>query len=182
MNRAEHIEGAPSPEQAPAHQVDALFKEHHRALLAFLHCKLGSMADAQDVAQEAYMRIVTLERPDALASPRAYLFHVASNLAVDRLRMRKVRENAAVELPEHDLPLPPVPERHATASEQLRALTRALQELPAKTSRAFVLHVIEGKDFGMIAKAMNVSERMVRYHVANALAHCRKRFDEAEIP
>ena len=42
--------------------------------------------------------------------------------------------------------------------------------------------MIEGKDFGMIAKAMNVSERMVRYHVANALAHCRKRFDEAEIP
>jgi DNA-directed RNA polymerase specialized sigma24 family protein len=57
-----------------------------------------------------------------------------------------------------------------------------LRELPAKTSQAFVMHVIEGRDFNVVAQIMKLSERMVRYHVTNALAHCRTRVDELEMP
>lgn len=168
----------------PAHalRVAALFREHNRALVAFLQCRLHSASDAQEVAQEAYMRLVTLERPDEVGSLRAYLFRVASNLAVDRLRMRKVRDEHAFAPPEEDLHMAPIPERHAAATHQLHALQQALRELPAKTGRAFVMHVIEGREVGAIARAMKISERMVRYHVANALAHCRARVDEPEMP
>jgi RNA polymerase sigma-70 factor (ECF subfamily) len=68
------------------------------------------------------------------------------------------------------------------AVEQLRDLREALRELPAKTSQAFVMHVIEGWDFQVVAQAMKLSERMVRYHVSNALAHCRARVDKLEMP
>jgi RNA polymerase sigma-70 factor (ECF subfamily) len=168
----------------PAHalRVAALFREHNRALVAFLQCRLHSVSDAQEVAQEAYMRLVTLDRPDEVDSLRAYLFRVASNLAVDRLRMRKVRDEHALAPPEEDLHMAPIPERHAAATHQLHALQQALRELPAKTGRAFVMHVIEGREVGAIARAMKISERMVRYHVANALAHCRARVDEPEMP
>jgi DNA-directed RNA polymerase specialized sigma24 family protein len=48
------------------------------------------------------------------------------------------------------------------------------------------MHVIEGRDFSVVAQTMKLSERMVRYHVANALAHCRARVDglvdEPEMP
>jgi RNA polymerase sigma-70 factor (ECF subfamily) len=57
-----------------------------------------------------------------------------------------------------------------------------LRELPAKTARAFVMHVIDGREISAIARAMKISERMVRYHVAHALAHCRARVDEPEMP
>jgi RNA polymerase sigma-70 factor (ECF subfamily) len=43
------------------------------------------------------------------------------------------------------------------------------------------MHVIEGRDFSVIAQSMKLSERMVRYHVGNAMAHCRERI-EAEVP
>ncbi|WP_232823661.1 RNA polymerase sigma factor [Dyella sp. C9] len=168
----------------PAHamRVADLFREHNRALVAFLQCRLNSYSDAQEVAQEAYVRLVTLEKPEQVESLRAYLFRVASNLAVDRLRMRQVRADNPIEPPDEDLHLAPIPERHAAASGQLQELHKALRELPPKTGRAFVMHVIDGCDIGVIARTMKISERMVRYHVANALAHCRARVDEPEMP
>ncbi|WP_426661256.1 RNA polymerase sigma factor [Rhodanobacter aciditrophus] len=165
--------------------VAALFREHNRALLAFLQCRLGSLADAQELAQEAYVRMLTLEHPEQIDSLRAFLFRVATNLAIDRLRMRKLREATAADEavePAPELHLAPVPERHAAAAEQWRELQEALRELPAKTSRAFVLHAIEGRDFESIAQSMNLSARMVRYHVTRALAHCRVRVEEREMP
>ena len=84
--------------------------------------------------------------------------------------------------PAPELHLAPVPERHVSAAEQWRELQAALRELPAKTSRAFVLHAIEGRDFETIAQSMKLSARMVRYHVTRALAHCRARVEEREMP
>jgi len=170
------------PDPAHALRIAMLFREHNRALVAFLQCRLHSLSDAQEVAQEAYMRLVAMERPEQVDSLRAYLYRVASNLAVDRLRMRKVRDDNPIQPPDEDLHLAPIPERHAAATGQLHALQRALRELPAKTGRAFVMHVIDGCEIGVIARTMKISERMVRYHVANALAHCRARMDEPETP
>ncbi|HEX8778503.1 MAG TPA: RNA polymerase sigma factor [Rhodanobacter sp.] len=168
-----------------ASRVAALFREHNRALLAFLQCRLGSLADAQELAQEAYVRMLTLEHPEQIDSLRAFLFRVAANLAVDRLRMRKLREATSADEPVEPAPelhLAPVPERQVAAAEQWRDLQAALRELPAKTSRAFVLHAIEGRDFEAIAQTMKLSARMVRYHVTRALAHCRARVEEREMP
>ncbi|WP_225562798.1 RNA polymerase sigma factor [Rhodanobacter sp. DHG33] len=165
--------------------VAELFREHNRALVAFLQCRLGSLADAQELAQEAWLRMLALEHPEQIDSPRAFLFRIAGNLAVDRLRMRKLREAPSIdEVPEpaHELHLAPVPERHAAAFAQWRELQSALRELPAKTSRAFVLYAIEGRDFEAIAHTMKLSARMVRYHVTRALAHCRARVEEREMP
>jgi len=168
-----------------AAEVAALFREHNRALLAFLQCRLGSLADAQELAQEAYVRMLTLEHPEQIDSLRAFLFRIAANLAVDRLRMRKLREATNADEPAEPAPelhLAPVPERQVAAAEQWRELQAALRELPAKTSRAFVLHAIEGRDFEAIAQSMKLSARMVRYHVTRALAHCRARVEEREMP
>jgi RNA polymerase sigma-70 factor (ECF subfamily) len=186
MSPLEPMIGNAKPAGYPE-QVAALFREHHRALLAFLQCRLGSFADAQELAQEAYLRMLGLEHPDEVDSKRAFLFRIAANLAVDRLRMRKLREPVAGEEPLELEPTPelhraPLPERHVAAGEQWHALREALRELPAKTSRAFVLHAIDGRDFEAIAKTMKLSTRMVRYHVARAIEHCRAQVEDREIP
>ena len=160
-----------------AAEVAGLFREHNRSLVAFLRNRLDSLAEAQEVAQEAYVRLLRLERPEQVGFLRAYLFRIAQNLVVDRLRQRNVREQSAdQELFEDWLDTPP-PERRALATDQLRVVREALRELPRKTAAAFVLHVIDEKDFSAIAKSMRLTERMVRYHVARALAHCRARLD-----
>jgi RNA polymerase sigma-70 factor (ECF subfamily) len=173
--RSEAAEGAAT--QAHAAQVAGLFREHNRALIAFLRSRLDSLAEAQEVAQEAYVRLLRLERPDQVGFLRAYLFRIAANLAVDRLRQRSVRSDAPDEAPSADWLEASVPERRALAADQLRAVREALRELPEKTRCAFVMHLLEGREFAAIARRMKLTERMVRYHVARALAHCRARID-----
>ena len=171
----------PSDAASPhAAQVAGLFREHNRTLIAFLSSRLDSLAEAQEVAQEAYARLLRLEHPEQVGFLRAYLFRIASNLAVDRLRMRHVRAETPGDEAIEDCFETPAPERRVLAADQLRVVREALRELPPKTSAAFVMHIIEGRDFAIIAREMKLTERMVRYHVARALAHCRARVDAWE--
>lgn len=163
-----------------AQRLEALCREHHRALIAFLQCRLQSASDAQEVAQESYVRLLTLERPEQVEDLRAYLFRTASNLALDRLRQRVVHARALDETTVREPRTAPAPERRAMAVERLQGMRHALGELPPKTREAFMAHIIEGRDFGVVARAMKLSERMVRYHVNRALAHCRARLDQME--
>jgi RNA polymerase sigma factor (sigma-70 family) len=163
-------------------EIERLFREHNRALVAFLQCRLNSLSDAQEVAQEAYLRVLTMDNREEVDSLRSYLFKVAGNLAIDRLRKRKVRSDFAAAQSTDEPVGEATPVHHAMAVEQVAGLRSALRQLPAKASQAFVMHVIEGRDFGTVAQTMNLSERMVRYHVANAMAHCRAWMDEKEMP
>ncbi len=181
-NRDADRDGLNKPSGGRAEQVAALFREHHRALLAFLQCRLASPADAQEVAQEVYVRLLAMGEEARIETPRAFLFRVAANLAVDRARMQAVRAKAPPDPEPEDWHAAPVPERHAAALQQWQDIREALRELPAKTSRAFVMHAIEGRDYGAIARAMNLSERMVRYHVSHAMNHCRARCYPTETP
>jgi RNA polymerase sigma-70 factor (ECF subfamily) len=170
------------PGGARAEQVAALFREHHRALLAFLQCRLPTAADAQEVAQEVYLRLLALGEEARIETPRAFLFRVAANLAVDRARMQAVRARAPADPEPEDWHAAPLPEQHAAALQQWQDIRAALRELPAKTSRAFVMHAIEGRDYPAVARAMGLSERMVRYHVSHAINHCRARCNRTETP
>ncbi|MFT3791962.1 MAG: RNA polymerase sigma factor [Rudaea sp.] len=180
----QHESGSRRPEgngdAAHAAQVAGLFRDHNRALIAFLSGRLDSLAEAQEVAQEAYVRLLRLEHPEQVGFLRAYLFRIASNLAVDRLRQRNVRADAAEEELFTEWLDTPAPERRALAVDQLRLVREALRELPRKTRAAFVMHAIEGRGFEAISRTMKLTERMVRYHVARAMAHCRARLDAGD--
>lgn len=184
MNQPDRPAGPQAPEtgaQPHAGRIAELFQAHNAALIGFLQNKLDSLAEAQDVAQEAYVRLLRLENPEQVSFLRAYLFHIAANLAVDRLRSRKVRVQAPVQSLFEEWLETPSPDRMALSAEHLEAVRAALRELPPKCSQAFVLHVVEGKDFDEIAARMKLSTRMVRYHVARALTHCRARIDAEDI-
>ncbi len=163
-----------------ASHVAKLFEDHNRSLIAFLYSRLNSLADAQEVAQEAYVRLLRLEQPEGISFQRALLFRIAANLSVDRIRARRVREQAETEETPDIWQSPWFSEDPAMGFERMRIVQRALAELPAKTSRAFVLHILEGKDIRSIAQTLRISARMVRYHIANALAYCRTRVDEGD--
>ena len=74
----------------PGELLDALISSQRSALVRFLSRKLGSIDDAQEIAQDAFMRLHRLEHADDLDNARAYLFQVASNMAIDQLRRRKL--------------------------------------------------------------------------------------------
>ncbi len=163
--------------QDRAKLIEQLFREHNRALVTFLTARLYSEAEARDVAQEAYVRLLQLERTDTIGFHRAYLFRIAANLAVDRLRQKAVRDKAPTrELFTEWFQQTP-PEQQALNAAEQDTLHHALSELPLKTREALTRHFLAGEPVASIAASWGLTDRMVRYYLARALAHCRARLD-----
>jgi RNA polymerase sigma factor (sigma-70 family) len=177
--------GVPPPDASPVPPADEvrialvrkLFEDHNRALVTFLAARLHSHTEARDVAQEAYVRMLQLEEPGAVGFLRAYLFRIASNLAVDRLRRRNVREEGPPQALFEELLSRPGPERAVLAHQELEIVKAALRELPEKCRQAFALYMFNEQSIPDIAALMGVSQRMIRQHIAEALAYCRVKRD-----
>jgi RNA polymerase sigma factor (sigma-70 family) len=157
--------------------IAGLFREHNSALLRFAAAKLGSEQEARDVAQEAYVRLLQLDRPETISYLRAFLFKITSNLAMDRLRARRRTPTAASD--EELVTFELSPERQCAGQEMVEIVNLALWELPAKCREIFVMHRVEGLSRTEIAGRMGLGERMVRLYMARALEHVRRRLDEA---
>ena len=154
--------------------IAELFRAHNGALVSFLAARLHDAQDARDVAQEAYVRLLQLDRPGALSFLRGYLFKIAENLAIDRIRHRALRARAAYtegllfdDLDERSS------ERNLLAQEELSRISARLMELPANCRRAFIMHVLLDRSTRDIAAEMHVSDRMVRNYVTRGLLVCQ---------
>lgn len=153
-----------------------LFVEHNQELLRFLRTRLESRQEAEEVAQESYARLLRLDQPAVLGFLRAYLFKTAANLAIDRLRHRATLRGAEPKLEvSYGLRTEPNPEDVAGAEQEADLAGRYLAELPLACQRAFVLYRVHELSLSEVAAEMGVSERMIRYYVVQAMAHCRAR-------
>src|SRR5882762_2050805 len=72
--------------------VSDLFRDNNRALVRFLLTHLSNEQEAREVAQEAYVKLLQLDQPEAISFLRTYLFRTAVNLAIDRIRRRGRKE------------------------------------------------------------------------------------------
>jgi RNA polymerase sigma-70 factor (ECF subfamily) len=168
-----------SPDQsAHAQQIERLFREHNEALLRFLQSRLHSRQDAREVAQEAYVRLLSLHSPGAVSYLRAFLFQTAANLALDRLRRGQVHSRATAQPMFTEFVDNCTPERRVAGAQELERLQQLLRELPPKCQRAFLLNRFYGMDFDAIAKDMGLQTRMVRIYVVRALLYCRSQMGE----
>lgn len=164
---------------ARARLVDRLFRDHNRELLRFLQARLRDEGEAREVAQEAYVRLLQLENTGAISFLRAYLFRIAANLAFDRLKSRRLLRldagdaDACLEEIADPLEL----ERAVLAADQLKLFQSCLDELPPKCRQVFLLHRIQRLGAQQVAAQLNISDRMVRKHIARALIYCRYRLD-----
>lgn len=129
-------------------------------VLAQAHRMLGDAAEAEDVAQEAMLRLWRIA-PDwrqGEAQVATWLFRVVSNLCLDRLRKR--RTTGLDEIAE---PADPSPSVEQNMQDRARgdALQNALNELPDRQRQAVVLRHIEGLPNPQIAEVMDISPRAV---------------------
>jgi len=163
-----------------AERITRLFSEHNDSLVRFLSVRLHSVQEAKEVAQEAYVRLLSLDDSGAVSFLRAFLFKTAMNLAVDRLRTRNRQRQAMSAGLYDELREAPTPDHEAAQAEEVEIVRRLIGELPPKCRRAFLLHRIYGEDFPQIAKQMELSERMVRHYVLRAALYCRAGLEAAQ--
>lgn len=164
--------------------LEKLFAEHGQALVRFVSRMVRNTEDAEDIAQHAYLRLQKLSDEKELENPRAYLYQIANNLAVDQLRRGKLHmeyvsqqmpaegETATDDHADHQSP-----ERVLAARQQLQSIHDAMDSLPLKCRQAFLLHRTRGLSYNDIAREMNISVSSVEKYILQALKVCRRRVE-----
>ena len=164
----------------------AAFDRHRRLLFGVAYQMLGSVADAEDTVQDAWLRWSAADRDD-VADERAYLVRVVSRLALDRLRSARAQRETYVGpwLPEPLLTEPaPGPEESAELGEQVSLAVLVVLETLSPVERAvFVLREVFGMSWSEVAGVLEKSEAAVRQVGHRAREHVqarRPRFDADE--
>jgi RNA polymerase sigma-70 factor (ECF subfamily) len=157
--------------------IERLFREHNEALVRFLCGRLGSRNEALEVAQEAYVRLLSLDQPGAVSYLRAFLFKTAANLAIDRRRRHQSYDKVTGEQLFAQFAEERTPERQVAGEQTLRHLGRLIESMPAKCRAAFVMSQIHGLDAVTIAARLGITDSMVRKYIVRALLRCREQMD-----
>jgi RNA polymerase sigma-70 factor (TIGR02957 family) len=154
-----------------------LLEELRPSAFAIAYRMLGSVAEAEDVVQEALLRFHTaLERGERIESPRAYVATVATRLSIDVLRSARVRRESYVG---EWLPEPLVssesaddPARHAEMADSLSlAFLVLLESLSPEQRAVFLLHDVFDYGYGEVAEIVGKSEANARQLAARARRH-----------
>ncbi len=165
--------------QSSSNFFQLFFQQNYDALVRFLSLKVNDSEEARDLAQDAFYNVMKVENAEELEHVRAYLFQTASNLALNRIRKQKYQDvyQRSVESaanPERD-GMVASPERAAAARQQLQRVEKALNELPKKCRRAFLLHRTRHMTYQQIAVELGVSVSTVEKYMIRALELCRKK-------
>jgi RNA polymerase sigma-70 factor, ECF subfamily len=141
---------------------------------------LGSVAEAEDVVQEAFLRFhQALTRETRIESPRSYLSTIVTRLSIDQLRRARVRREQYVGewLPEPLLEDPPPDAaEHAETADSLSLAFLVLLESLSPVQRAvFLLHDVFDYDYGEIAAIVGKTEENCRQLAARARRHVDER-------
>jgi len=146
--------------------------ERHRAFLSGLAYRmLGSVAEAEDVVQDAFLRWREVDRP-TIAEPRAYLARVVSRLCLDRMKSARHRREQYVGT---WLPEPVVAAPAQTLADDLSvALLLALERLSPLERAAFLLHDVFDLDYADVGEALERSEAACRQLAARARENVRQ--------
>jgi RNA polymerase sigma-70 factor (ECF subfamily) len=158
--------------------VEGLFARHRGALQAFFLRRLRTKANAADLAQEVYLRMLRVRDPGAILNPEAYLFAVAGNLVKENaIADRRQAEHADVEGNEAQQLLADLPDFDAPidTARRVERLREVLAQLPPKCRAAVTLQYYYGLSYQEIAERLGLSTHMVKKYLAQALGHCRRR-------
>lgn len=162
----------------PVADAAELFAAHRGAVVGAAYRVLGSLADAEDVAQETWLRWSAV-RPAEVAEPRAYLVRISTRLALNRLRqLHRQRETyVGPWLPEpvDDLRRVGADEAVELADSVSYAMLVLLAALTPVERAAFVLHEVFGVPYPEVAASLDRSEAAVRQLVHRARTHLRER-------
>jgi RNA polymerase sigma-70 factor (ECF subfamily) len=153
------------------------YLENEAALKRFLRRFIKSREGADDLAQEAFLRAFAAESQRLIVSPKAFLFKVARNLALNEL----ARQSSATTEPLGDFEGQEVlPDSSQVAvdvavddRERIRVLARAIAALPPQCAKVFILRKMQGLSQKEIAARLDISVRTVENHVALGLVRCK---------
>lgn len=143
---------------------ESLLRAHEQMVLRVAYRMLGSRDDAEDAAQEVFLRLHRhLERIDLGGAVQSWLYKTTMNVSYDMIRRRRPSEPIELEVPQAPAQLSGV-----LGEERRQLLADALLRLPERERAAVVLREIEGLETSEVAEMLGVSEVTVRTQISSA--------------
>lgn len=149
-----------------------LYREHHAWLLKWLRQQVACRIQAEDHAQDTFMRIIAAREVLSIREPRAYLTTIAKGILVNHWRRSAIEQAYWQAIAANPEQVAASPEHHAIILETLQEIDALLGQLPEKVRSAFLLSQLDGLTYAQIGQRLGVSERMVKKYMARAMLHC----------
>ena len=168
----------PGPNVLPAFQ--SLYAAHHGWLRAWLLRKLKCRFHAEDIAHDAFLRLLRRGSLETADQPRALLATTANRLVIDERRRQEIEQAyLALHAEQHATHTEASAEQVAMAVQALATVSQAIERLPEKVTQAFLMSLYDGMSQHDIALVLRVSERSVKLYIAQALLACHDALAES---
>lgn len=159
--------------------VGTLYRDHAQWLFGWLRGRLGGdQDDAADLLQDTYVRLIDTGRYPPPGEGRAFLTQIARGLVIDLHRRRRLESAYLEALAARPEEQAPSEERRALVLDILVRIDQALDRLPDKMSRAFLLSRFEGLTYHQVAERLGLSHGAVRKYMLKATQACLLALDE----
>ncbi len=176
MNKSDESSDSNGPENLGRH-----LSLHYRApLISFFLRRVSNRAEAEDLTQEVFMRVLKKSGADDIHNVEAFLFSTATNLLRDRARRQKIRTDYERRiLADPDRQAEELsPERNAIATDSLQNVLTVMTELDDRTRDIFVLRRLENLKVREIADMCGISISTVEKHIVKAVSYLARRLQE----
>lgn len=161
--------------------INDLFLNHRQSLIQTIYRIVGCPQTAEDLAHEAYLKMLHASKNQEISYPHPFLYQIARNLALDHLRKEKIRQRSddsqlkhsedADDLLEYIPSSAPTPEQQTDNSQQVALMLDALNGLSERRRQILVLHKFHHWTYERIARHYGISRSAVEKNVHVALAH-----------
>lgn len=159
----------------------SLWEAYAPQLHRFLISKLANREDAQDLMQEAYLRLIRIKKPELVKQPEAYLFRIAANL-IGEFYIGKSKAPPKVNIEDisgtgedgdggvfaHSLQM----------KHELKDLEDIFSKMPPLYREVLMLRKSDGLSHAEIAEKLDISKHTVHKYLTRALTECRSRWSE----
>ncbi len=162
--------------------VSVSFLENSTLLKKFLTRFLGQRQDIEDVVQEAYLRAYDAEKSHEIDQPKAFLFRIARNIALNELKKKsRVLTDYVEHYDEPDIKNnSPTLEDELEAQEHIGLYCEAFASLPEQRRRVCLLRKVHGLQHKEIAARLDLSVSSVEKHLLRGALACQEYILERE--
>lgn len=155
--------------------ISHLFLNHRQAIHSHLVNRVECPAIAEDLTQEAFLRLLNKNNWEHDENLAGYVFRIAERLAIDFIRHQRRHQTHHVEL-DNSIPSNAIETEQLTIlRQQCEILLSAIAELPMRCRDVFLLRKIDELSYSEIAKQLGISEKTVQRDLVNAMLHCHNR-------
>lgn len=153
------------------------FIAERKSLVHYLTGRTGCAATADDLLQEAWLKLNRSQATEPVNNPMAYLHRMAANLAIDSARAdaRRLLDPVEIEALLDIADEAPGVEQQTADLQALERLEEILDEMPARRRELFLAARVEGQPHKQLAERFGISVRTVELEVHRALDYCAER-------